>query len=40
MMPCCWAYLEELIQEEGEPVSQHLLRHRLGSDTQGKNTTL
>lgn len=31
-----WAYLEELVQEEREPVGQHLLGNRLRSDVWGE----
>lgn len=31
-----WAYLEELVQEEREPVGQHLLSNRLRSDVWGE----
>lgn len=32
--------LEELVEEEREPVGQHLLCHRLRSDTQQQTTQL
>ena len=33
-------YLEELVEEEGEPVSQHLLSHRLGPREARRTRTL